>query len=164
MSHFDRKSLIFYGVAISSVVALFSTVTRYGNAHLHPPVAIEGNYPLQIQPSASCPEPPALQLHLQQSGIFMNGSLIAASPEALSTGTANTPLTLDGRWHPPKLEMTGQLQKMQVCGQAVTQVAIAGTHDGNTLSGELTFVGLPNPLAFESQVISTPAPEKPASH
>lgn len=163
MSHFDRKSLIFYGVAISSVVTLFSAVSRYGMAHLQAPLAIGGNYQLQIQPSASCPEPPPLQLQIQQSGIFVNGALLAADPET-KPAAGNAPLTLDGRWRSPQLDLVGELPGITVCGQS-GQVAIASTHDGDAFSGELAFSGLPDPLVFYSQLIpAAPAPEKSATH
>ncbi|NJM66733.1 MAG: hypothetical protein HC851_14260 [Acaryochloris sp. RU_4_1] len=51
MSHFNKKSLIFYAGAIGSVVSLFSVVTAYGEAKLKPPKSITGSYQLQISPS-----------------------------------------------------------------------------------------------------------------
>jgi hypothetical protein len=165
LSHFDRKSLIFYGVAISSVVGLFSLVSRYGNARLEAPMLIEGNYQLQIEPSASCPEPPPLQLRIQQSGIFVNGALMAASPEAKPAESGNAPLTLDGSWRSPQLDLSGRLSGLEICGQPVGRVAIASTQDGDVFSGELAFAGLPDPLAFNSKLIpAAQAPKKSASH
>jgi hypothetical protein len=162
LSHFDRKSIIFYGVAISAVVTLFSAVTRYGNARLQAPLAIGGNYQLQIEPSQPCPQPPALQLRIQQSGIFVNGALTAASPDAQPPKTGTAPLTLDGRWRSPQLDLAGQAPALEVCGQSVERVAIASTHQADSLRGELTFAGLPAPLSFNGQLIppnaGTPAP------
>lgn len=162
MSHFDRKSLIFYGVAISSVVTLFSVVSRYGTAHLQAPIAIEGNYQLQIEPSELCAEPPSLQLRIQQSGIFVNGALMIASPEAKPARVA--PFTLDGRWRSPELELAGRSPAITACGQPVERVAIASTHNGDSLSGQLTFTGLPTPLTFNSQFLPARTPASSTSH
>lgn len=164
MSHFDRKSLIFYGVAISSVVTLFSVVSRYGTARLKAPIAIEGNYQLQVEPSEQCSEPPALQLRLQQSGIFVNGVLTADGPEAKAGEAAGKPFALDGSWRSPELDLAGRSPAMTVCGQSVERVAIAGTHEGESFSGQITFAGLPAPLTFESQFIPTQTSASEASH
>ncbi|QFS47250.1 hypothetical protein GXM_04740 [Nostoc sphaeroides CCNUC1] len=48
MNHFNLKSLIFYGVAISSVLVLFKTVTVYGENNLKAPPAINGRYRLTL--------------------------------------------------------------------------------------------------------------------
>jgi hypothetical protein len=162
LSHFDRKSLIFYGVAISSVVTLFSVVSRYGTARLKAPIAIEGNYQLQVEPSEQCSEPPALELRLQQSGIFVNGVLTAAGPESDKAG--GEPFSLDGSWRSPELDLAGRSPAMTVCGQSVEQVAIAGTHEGESFSGQLTFAGLSASLTFESQFIPTQTSASEASH
>jgi hypothetical protein len=154
LSHFDRKSLIFYGVAISSVVTLFSVVSRYGTTRLQAPTAIGGNYQLQIEPSEQCSEPPSLQLRLQQSGVFVNGALVADSTEAKSAEAGGEPFNLDGSWRSPDLNLVGRSPAMTVCGQPVESVAIAGTHEGESFSGQLTFAGLPAPLTFESQLIA----------
>ncbi|MBD2107554.1 hypothetical protein [Nodosilinea sp. FACHB-13] len=164
MSHFDRKSLIFYGVAISSVVTLFSVVSRYGTTHLKAPTAIGGNYQLQIEPNEQCSEPPALELRLQQSGVFVNGALAAASSEAKPAEVGGEPFNLDGRWRSPNLDLVGRSPAMTVCGQPVERVAIAGTHEGDSFSGQLTFAGLPAPLTFESEFIPTQTSATEASH
>lgn len=162
MSHFDRKSLIFYGVAISSVVTLFSVVSRYGTARLQAPTAIAGNYQLQIEPSELCSEPPSLQLRIQQSGIFVNGALMATSPEVKPAGAI--PFTLDGRWHSPELDLAGRSPAITACGQPVERVAIASTHDGDSFSGQITFAGLPAPLMFNSQFLPAQTSASSASH
>ncbi|MBW4484024.1 MAG: hypothetical protein KME14_15910 [Tildeniella torsiva UHER 1998/13D] len=164
MSHFDRKSLIFYGVAISSVVTLFSVVSRYGTARLQAPIAIAGNYQLQIEPSELCSEPPSLQLRIQQSGIFVNGVLTAASPEAEPAGAGGKPFALDGRWRSPELDLAGRSPAMTVCGQSVERVAIASTRDGDSFSGQLTFAGLPAPLMFNSQLLPAQTSASSTSH
>jgi hypothetical protein len=154
---------MFYGVAISSVVTLFTVVSRYGMTHLKAPLAIGGNYQLQIEPSQPCPDPPPLQLRIQQSGIFVNGALLAAAPASTPAGTAS--LSLDGRWRFPQLDLAGRSPTIEVCGRLVNRVAIASTHDGNAFSGQLTFAGLPAPLTFKGQLIPpTPAAEPAAAH
>ncbi|MBD1874140.1 hypothetical protein H6F75_11635 [Nodosilinea sp. FACHB-131] len=164
MSHFDRKSLIFYGVAISSVVTLFSVVSRYGTTRLQAPTAIGGNYQLQIEPSEQCSEPPSLQLRLQQSGVFVNGALVADSSKAKSAEAGGEPFNLDGRWRSPNLDLAGRSPAMTVCRQPVERVAIASTHEGASFSGQLTFAGLPAPLTFESQLIPDQTSTGETSH
>jgi hypothetical protein len=48
MSHFNVKSLIFYGTAICSVVTLFTIVTAYGEANLKASRPIDGDYSFQL--------------------------------------------------------------------------------------------------------------------
>ncbi|MBD2233122.1 hypothetical protein [Phormidium tenue] len=134
-------------------MTLFSVVSRYGTTRLQAPTAIGGDYQLQIEPSEQCSEPPSLQLRLQQSGIFVNGKLVADSPEAQSAEAGGEPFNLDGRWRSPDLDLTGSSPAMTVCGQPVESVAIASTHEGESFSGQLTFAGLPAPLTFKSQLI-----------
>jgi hypothetical protein len=105
-----------------------------------------------------------LELRLQQSGIFVNGVLTAASPEAKSDKAGGEPFSLDGSWRSPELDLAGRSPAMMVCGQSVEQVAIAGTHEGESFSGQLTFAGLPAPLTFESEFIPTQTSAGEASH
>lgn len=54
MSHFNLKSLAFYGVAIGSVLVLFKTVTAYGESNLKAPDKIGGIYRLEAQNLPEC--------------------------------------------------------------------------------------------------------------
>ena len=149
MSHFSRKSLIFYGVAISSVVLLFNGVARYGTTHLKAPIAIDGNYELQLTPTAQCPQPDPLLLRIQQSGIYVNGALLTDKGEGTSN-EAVVPLTLDGKWRSSQLDLQGKVSPLTLCGQAVKAVTIVSTLDQDNLVGQLTFAGLTDSFAFQS--------------
>jgi len=68
MSHFNFKSLTFYGIAITSVLALFKVVTAYGESNLNASTSINGRYRLSYtQPN--CRQANALLLTIEQSGI-----------------------------------------------------------------------------------------------
>lgn len=163
MSHFSRKSLIFYGVAISSVVLLFNGVARYGTTHLKAPIAIDGNYELRLTPIAQCPQPDPLLLRIQQSGIYVNGALLNDEGEGTSKG-AVVPLTLDGKWRSSKLELQGKVSPLILCGQAVKTVTIVSTLDQDNLVGELTFTGLTDSFAFQGDRLAVADQSSPGGH
>jgi hypothetical protein len=163
MSHFSRKSLIFYGVAISSVVLLFNGVARYGTTHLTPPITIDGQYELQLEPTAQCPQPDLLLLRIQQSGIYINGALTIDNGDATSKG-AVIPLTLDGKWRSSQLDLQGKLSSITLCGQAVKAVTIVSTVDNNSLRGQLTFSGLTDSFSFRSDRLVPTDKSSSSSH
>lgn len=74
-NHFNPKSLLFYGTMIGSVAILFRITTAYGESHLKAPPDVSGRY-LSTQPISECPSDSRLVLVIQQSGIYLNGSLL----------------------------------------------------------------------------------------
>ena len=154
MSHFSRKSLIFYGVAISSVVLLFNGVARYGTAELKAPPTIDGHYNLELEPTAQCPQPESLHLHIQQSGIYVNAALGLMDREKISLHSH--PLNLEGKLRSSQLDLHGDLSDMRLCGQSVAGVTIVSeilttNPTLQHLTGQINFTGLPDPFAFSSQ-------------
>ena len=82
MSHFNLKSLAFYGIAISSVVVLFKVVTAYGETNLKAPPPIGGPYRISAQNLPGCLKADTLVLNIKQSGIYLFGSLLPAKTTA----------------------------------------------------------------------------------
>ena len=54
MTHFNLKSLTFYGGAITAVVVLFEVVTAYGESNLKAPINIDGRYRLSYTQQPDC--------------------------------------------------------------------------------------------------------------
>lgn len=157
MHHFNQKSLIFYSVAISSVIGLFSLITAYGEAHLTPPPAIDGDYNLQINPYPNCPNPNRLVLSIQQSGIYLNAALLPANVQ--TSDQAPPALTLEGQWQQQRLHLTGHVPSLAICPQAssppeqANQVAVAieGTFSQATLKGQIRLNEMTEPLEFTAK-------------
>ncbi len=76
MNVFSLKSVGLYSLAIGITVVFFQIVTSYGSANLKAPVSVEGNYLLNGQKLPGCLQDKILLLKLQQSGIYLNASLI----------------------------------------------------------------------------------------
>jgi len=79
-SHFNLKSLTFYGVAIGFVLLLFNVVTACTKPKA--PAPIDGRYRLSILKICPTVLKDALVLDIEQSGIYLNGSLLPASTDA----------------------------------------------------------------------------------
>jgi|GEM_PF-545168 hypothetical protein len=78
MSHFSLKSLAFYATAIGSVLLLFNRVTAYGESNLKPPKDINGRYRLEFaQNLPGCEKSDSFLLNIQQSGVYVNASVLA---------------------------------------------------------------------------------------
>lgn len=76
MSHFNLKSLTFYGVMIGSVLILFKGVTAYGENYLKAPQAIGGTYQLTSSNLPDCLKSEGLMLTIEQSGRYVAATLI----------------------------------------------------------------------------------------
>jgi hypothetical protein len=76
MNVFPLKSVGLYSLAIGATVVFFHVVTSYGSANLKAPISVEGNYLIDGQKLPGCLQRKTLLLKLQQSGIYLNASLI----------------------------------------------------------------------------------------
>lgn len=76
MNVFSLKLVGLYSLAIGATIVFFHTVTSYGSANLKAPISIEGNYLLNDQKLPGCLQHKTLLLKLQQSGIYLNASLV----------------------------------------------------------------------------------------
>ena len=161
MSHFNFKSLAFYGGAIALVVVLFEVVTRYGETNLKAPTAIEGRYPLLFaQPD--CLKSNPLVLTIQQSGSYLNASLSAKNTNGKEATPAKERPTLSGRLSNQGLSISGD-SKAKICNNAVSQagttpqdnhpsqVNIQGRVEGKNLEGKMTVSSIPGEIGFTAQ-------------
>ncbi|MBD2580040.1 hypothetical protein [Oscillatoria sp. FACHB-1406] len=147
MSHFNGKSLAFYGIAIGSVVVLFNAVTAYGETHLTAPPSLGGRYRLQIENLPNCLQKEPKILLVEQSGVYLHGLLLAEqgnlSPEAL----AEEKPTLSGKWQGKELQLSGAAPLVGSC-DAVT---LKATLQGKNLNGTVRFGSSADAIAFASE-------------
>jgi hypothetical protein len=108
MSHFNLKSIAFYGIAISSVVVLFRIVSTYGEANLKAPPSIGGSYQINAQNLPECLKSDALVLNIKQSGIYLNGSLLPAKTDVQTATIAEEKPSLNGRLDNQQLSLQPQ--------------------------------------------------------
>lgn len=171
LAHLKRE-LFFYICVISAVVALFAVVSHYGESNLRAVSSIQGVYQLTLSTAASeatpitpCLNPIGSQpqttwLVVQQSGVFLNGSLLRlpnlseTSPGTLdpttNPKTAIAPIakvrpTLTGTWNPDQLQLHGVLNPQQICSAPVSalqssgqlQVKLSARHAPEKITGEI---------------------------
>jgi hypothetical protein len=152
--HFNLRSLMFYGCAISAVVTLFSVVTAYGEANLKAPRRIDGRYPITTQTLPGCLQSQALVLLVQQSGIYLTGAIVPtdASGELLQSVEKRPPL--GGRWDDRQLYLSGALNSVSGCqGQITVQSTVSSAHPPQkdapiTLEGTLRLSDRPQETPF----------------
>lgn len=156
MSHFNLKSLAFYGIAIGSVVLLFNAVTAYGNANLKAPAKIGSRYRINAQNLPGCLKSEALFLDIQQSGIYLSGFLLPAknNPQ-LETLAAEKP-SLTGQLSYPNLDLSGSVPWVPNCHQPngsgrPIRVKIQGVVQGEILTGQIVLNSTPIVAEFTAQ-------------
>ncbi|WP_169153377.1 hypothetical protein [Brasilonema bromeliae] len=120
MSHFNFKSLTFYGVAISSVLLLFKVVTAYGENSIKAPPAINSNYRLVLSEKLPvCEKSDFLLLNLQQSGIYLNGFLLPAN--STKTSALSEKHSLAGKLQNQQLSLSGEVTRHILCNTPNSQ-------------------------------------------
>lgn len=148
MSHFNLKSLAFYGTAIGSVVTLFSVVSAYGNANLKAPAAVYGNYRLNAEKLPGCLKAEELELIIHQSGEYLNAALL---PEGtIDKKAIPRKLVLAGKLKNQQLRLSGPLPQLTNCGKT-SLVKITGKMQSKNIAGTITLKSLPNPTQFIAQ-------------
>jgi hypothetical protein len=115
MSHFNKTSLIFYGVAIGSVVTLFSVVTAYGENNLKASLAIGGDYELKIDPKPDCPNPKPLVLTIEQSGVYVSAALSPKDSDTTASEDFPRLFPLSGEWNQQQLKLAGKVSDLEIC-------------------------------------------------
>lgn len=164
MNHFNFKSLAFYGVAIASVLILFKVVTAYGETNLKAPAPISGSYPMKLaQNLPNCPKSSELILDIQQSGIYLNGSLLPAKVDAQQARSSEKRPSLTGKISNQQLTLAGTVPKSTFCNNQPQQVNIQSLVQGENLAGKLTLNTIPKQIAFTAQRLA-PAQEQSSSH
>jgi hypothetical protein len=119
------KTLAFYTIAISSVLLLFKTVTAYGENNLKAPIAISGRYRLtDIENLPNCPKSDTLMLNIQQSGMFLNGSLLSTTNTKEISPASENNLSLIGKLNNQQLTLSGKVSKAILCNNPTPQTSV----------------------------------------
>ncbi|WP_445635530.1 Lipoprotein [Nostoc sp. DSM 114161] len=158
MNHFNFKSFAFYGVAISSVLLLFKTVSAYGENNLKAPPKVSDRYRLTLAENLpNCEKSDTLTLNIEQSGIYLNASVLPADANAdidekhsLMGILKNQQLNLSGKVNTSILCNIPQSQKDPL-NSVTIQMQLVNT---GSIPGQLTLSGIPQTLKF------TAVPEK----
>ena len=152
MSHLSVKSLAFYGAAIGLVVLLFKGVTTYGKTIKAPP-PIDGTYRITTQNLPKCLKSENLLLIIQQSGVYLNGSLVSVNPKEQLTVTIEEKPSLTGKWNHENptqpLNLTGSLNEIKECQNQ--SVSIRGVINVKTLKGQIQLETIPQKLGFTAE-------------
>lgn len=113
------KLLLFYGGTIVLVIVLFRWITLYGEQHLQAPPNLNGRYAFNIAPPAACPPSTQMVLNLQQSGIYLSGTLhVEASPLTVTEPPTEEKKQLTGRWQQEQVHLTGSTDIGAICSAA----------------------------------------------
>jgi hypothetical protein len=153
MSHFNLKSLMFYGGAIGSVITLFTLTTAYGEANLKPAPKIAGRYRLNAQTLPGCLKAETLVLTVQQSGVYLNAML--AEPQATPASPAKLKPSLHGFWRSQQLTLAGLPKALKTCPPTATEVQIQGTIAQKILQGTIA-LGTAAPTNFTAELLAEP--------
>lgn len=133
MSHFSAKSLTFYGVAITSVLALFKVVSAYGESNLSAAPEVGGVYQItQSQNLPDCLTEQKLNLTIEQSGIYLFGSLAVPSK---STDKDQMEVPLSGDFKEQQIIMSGK-GNLANCDSEL-QLTIEGQREKDNLIGKI---------------------------
>ncbi|MEH2055865.1 MAG: hypothetical protein V7K97_06795 [Nostoc sp.] len=152
MNHFNFKSLAFYGVAIISVLVLFKTVSVYGENNLKAPPAVNGRYRLTLAENLpNCEKSDTLTLNIEQSGIYLNASVLPANANA----DTDEKHSLAGIFKNQQLNLSGKVGRSILCNipqpqnDPLNSVTIQmQLVDKGSITGELTVNGIPQTLKF----------------
>lgn len=149
-NHFKFQSLIFYGVAIGSVLVLFKVVTAYGESNLKAPAPISGSYRLSLaQNFPNCPKSSNLVLDILQSGIYLNGSLLPADSNTQPEISDEKTPFLTGQFSNQKLSLAGTVPSSTFCNRSASQpISIQSQVQGKNLEGQITLNSTPQAIAF----------------
>jgi hypothetical protein len=151
MSHFNRKTATFYGIAIGSVLILFNIITAYGEANLKASPTIGGSYKLEIVPQANCSNPEKLLLLIEQSGVYLGATLL---PNKSSQALVEYPkfFPLSGKWNQEKIKLAGTIANLNICNSEQknppTTVQIKAELTDKNLQGQITLNSQAESLKF----------------
>jgi hypothetical protein len=128
MNVFSVRSIGLYILAIGGAIGFFHVVTSYGETNIKAPIAIAGNYLITANNLPTCLQQKKLLIKLQQSGIYLNASVIDER-QALTTGKDSLP-TFSGRLNVQQFNLIGllptticnQLSHLKITGSVVKQL------------------------------------------
>ena len=162
-NHFKIQSLMFYGIAIGSVLILFKVVSAYGETNLKAPTSIDGFYRLTLaQNLPNCPNSSNLILDIQQSGIYLNGSLLPASSNTQQARSGEKSPSLTGKISNQQLNLAGTVPISTFCNNRSQQVSIQSLVQGENLVGKLSVNKIPREFKFTAKRLP-PVPENQSS-
>lgn len=158
MHHFNLKSLAFYGVAIGSVLILFKAVTAYGETRLKAPQKISDRYLLTFKEQLpNCQTPNSLSLQIQQSGIYVNASLLPANTNAEIARAAEKKPKLTGLIDAKQITLSGTVPTATICSnsnQKITNIQSVNlkmhSQTPKNLLGEITINSMTKSLQFNA--------------
>ncbi len=161
-THFTPKSLAFYGVAIVAVVTLFSIVSAYGEANLKAPPRIDGSYEIADTELPKCLSSKPLTLLIQQSGIYLAGSLLPKDAAEQMLKSAEKRPLLNGHWRDNQLTLQGMVDLSPDCRdvahiQATMTNAAPKATDQISLNGTFQFGVGATPIRFTASKQPLPA-------
>jgi len=115
MKHVKCKTLAFYGLTIVPVLVFFKAVTAYGESNLKAPPEISDRYHLIFTGNLpNCEKLDDMILNIQQSGIYINGSLLSAKTNANLTASHQKP-SLTGILTNQQLSLSGKVPHSLLC-------------------------------------------------
>ncbi len=132
-SFFNPRWIAFYGATIAVVVALFSFATSYGETNLQAPTKIAGRYRINANDLPGCLKNQTLILVIDQSGIYLNGALLASGD---TTQINKQTRSLTGLWNHQQLTLNG-IPQLQSCQP---NIKIDGAIEQSQLKGRLSLV------------------------
>jgi hypothetical protein len=141
MSAKTRNFFIFYTVTIAAVIVLFNVVTTYGETQLKAPQFVAGNYRLNIKESPQCLGSGNINLNIEQSGIYLFGSLSINEQQVV----------LDGKIDGDRISLSGQADRIAQCqpqDNSSNDIAIEGQAQERTFSGKINWNFAPQELNF----------------
>jgi hypothetical protein len=143
MNHLSLKSLAFYGIAIGSVSLLFKIVTVRGETSLKAPPIIAGNYRFDPKTLPGCLKSDSLVLTIEQSGIYLTGSLRSDNSLTDLKKTVREKPSLTGKWENQGLSLSGTVPNLAGCSSEKTAggksfVKLRGIIKGETLNGKIS--------------------------
>jgi hypothetical protein len=156
MSHFNLKSLAFYGIAIGSVALLFKVVTAYGETNLKAAPAIAGSYRFDSKTLPECLQSDSLVLTIEQSGVYLSGNLRSGSSKPQPETTTEEKPTLTGKWENQGLILSGFVPNLAGCNGGKTTaknsfVKLRGIVDQKTLKGKISLTDQAAATNFTAQ-------------
>ncbi|WP_016952986.1 hypothetical protein [Anabaena sp. PCC 7108] len=152
MNNFNFKSLAISGIAIALALILFKTVTAYGTNNLHATSLIHSLYRLTLVKNLpNCEQTNPLILNIQQSGIYLNASLLPANTNA----DTEKKFTLTGKLQNQELHLSGKMDYSNLCSLPASQNSLIQTItiqmpavDKPNISGQININGNPTILEF----------------
>lgn len=162
-SNFNWKSLVFYSIAIGSVLVLFKVVTAHGEDNIKAQPAIGGRYRLTGNKLPECLKSQTTILSIQQSGIYLNGSLVQPNPS--EENPTQEKISLLGRWQNRQLSLSGLVPDLGNCNSSKSEngdisVNIEAQAVEKEIKGKITLSSIPGDFEFTTEKVEPEAKPK----